>query len=89
MAEVKTAGIGGEVATKRSFFGRSWEVLYAGMPGERTFSLCVSWAAGYRQAAYNLFFPLEEREVSLPFGKLYVEGVAPQGMRFRLEMPYQ
>lgn len=67
----------GEAADiKRSFFGASYSVIYAGMPGESVYSLVITRGSGYQGIAYNLFLPLENREIILPVGAIKVISVS-------------
>lgn len=77
--------IGETGAIRRRFFRKSWVVGYAGMPTEKTFSLTIMWTLNYNSAAYNVFLPLDQREMSFLGGRLLFESVSPQEIRFRYE----
>lgn len=73
----------GETADiKRSFFGTSYSVIYAGMPNNTVYSVVVTRAAGYHAIAYNLFLPVEQTRVQLPKGCLVVRVATAEEIRF-------
>ena len=75
----------GEMATiKRSFFGTSYSVIYAGMPDEKFYSVVVTSASGYHAIAYNLFLPVGQTRVQLPKGYLIVHKAAAEEIRFSI-----
>jgi hypothetical protein len=80
-----TLSIGQAQALKRSFLGRSWSVIYAGMPNDRVYSLAVTWAVGYHSACHNLFLPVDQREVDLAGGRMSVLDVSPRELHFSFE----
>ncbi len=77
--------VGEQAAIRRRFFRKSWAVVYAGMPTERTFSLAITWSVNYNSAAYNVFLPLDQREMPFLDGRLVFESVSAQETRFRFE----
>ena len=80
-----TLNVGEVVKIKHGILTRDISVTYAGMPSESAFSLVINWQQGAAAAAHNLFFPQEQRELTLPVGRMVVEGVSPTEIRFRLE----
>jgi len=80
-----TLGVGDAAAIRRRFFRRSWSVVYAGMPDDRSYSLAVNWSLNYNSAAYNLFLPADQRELRFLDGRIVVEDLSPREIRFRYE----
>ena len=75
----------GEIADiKRSFFGTSYSVLYAGMPGESVYSVVITRASGYHSLAYNLFLPVENTKIKLPKGFLDVSHISADEIWFKV-----
>jgi hypothetical protein len=85
MAKSYTLRVGESGVIRRSFFGRTWSVAYAGMPTADTYSLAISWTVCHQSAAYNVFLPSDQREVPLVHGRLFVDDVSPQRVSLRYE----
>jgi hypothetical protein len=81
-----TLRVGESAKIKRAFFSTSWSIVYAGMPNDATFSLVVMMSMGHNSAAYNLYFPVDAREFSLPTGsRVAVYSVSQNEIRIRCE----
>ena len=78
----QTLQVGESCTLVSAFFGKGSAVVYAGMPSESTYSLAVSWGRGYQAAAYNLYLPLEQRELNVAKGRLRIHTVTPREIRF-------
>jgi len=80
-----TLKVGQTHVLKRSFFGRSLTMTYAGMPNGGTWSVAVTWGHNYQAGGYNLFLPLEQRELTLFEARLGVLGVTPQELHLQVQ----
>ena len=80
-----TLKVGQTHVLKRSFLGRNLSLTYAGMPNGGTWSLAVTWGHNYQAAGYNLFLPLEQRELTLLKARLLVHGVTPQELHLQIQ----
>ena len=75
----------GETADiKRSFFGTSYALIYAGMPNKTVYSVVLTNASGYHATAYNLFLSVDQTRIQLPKGSLQVRKVTPEEIRFTM-----
>jgi hypothetical protein len=80
-----TLRVGEKADIKRSFFGASYSIIYAGMPGESAYSVVITIGSGYQALAYNLFLSARDRRIKLPKGFLSVIDIATDEIRFRVE----
>ena len=61
----------GELAVVRpGTFRAKISVVYAGMLSDTRYSIAVLWTSGNNSLCYNLFLPVEQREIPLLKGKL-------------------
>ena len=81
----RTLRVGEGIRLRRALFSRGWFLVYAGQPGEGTFSLALNWEFGALGGAYNLYFPIDQVEIEVPHGRLTVLNVSPRELRCRLE----
>ena len=81
-----TLKVGESAKIKKAFFTKSCSIVYAGMPNDETYSIAVTWSVGHNSAAYNLFFPRDNREISMSTaGRVTVYSVSPDEIRIRCE----
>ena len=74
--------IGESAVIKRGFITKVL-LVYAGMPNDKVYSLVVSRSAGHNSLAYNLYIPIDQRQVEISDVKLTIEHVSPNEIRFR------
>ena len=85
-AQESLLSVGEGVLVKRGFvFTPSYNVIYAGMPSDSTYSVVVVKEHGNQASAYNLYLPRRQSEVALPNGKLIVISVSEHEMRCRIQ----
>ena len=73
----------GETSKVRpGFFKGSISIVYAGMLNESLFSVVVTWSSGHNSMAYNLYVPMHEKEFFTPKGRVLVDYVSPEEIRF-------
>jgi hypothetical protein len=75
----------GEFKVVKRGFMKSWALGYAGIPNDRVYSLFIRWTDGYMAAAYNLFVPLDRRELELLDGLVTVTHLSEMELRFRYD----
>lgn len=83
--EETTLRVGAGVTLRRSFFGASFGIVYAGQVSETTYSVAVTWSYGYQSRAYNLFFSDRQTEIELPQGRLSIARVSAEEITFRYQ----
>jgi len=77
----------GEVADVRPrWWGKSWQVIYAGTLRDGTISVVVQWALGHNSAAYNLYLHGDQEEFRLPVGTGTLLDSTPTELTFRFEL---
>lgn len=59
-------------------------IIYAGQPGEDVYSIVQKKGSGYQGFAWNLFYPVKCREVTIDGVPLEVESVNPDEICFRV-----
>ena len=52
------------------------------MLNDLTYSVVVSWTFGYNSMAYNLYLPKNKKEFFTPKGRVQVEYVSTEEIRF-------
>ena len=73
----------GETAKVRpSFFKSAESIVYAGMLNDLTYSVLVTWSFGHNSMAYNLYIPKNQKEFFTPKGRVQVEYVSTEEIRF-------
>lgn len=73
----------GETAKVRfAFIKTSETIVYAGMLNDLIYSVAVSWSFGNNSLAYNLYIPKDHKEFYTRKGKVQVEYVSPEEIRF-------
>ena len=73
----------GETAKVRPAFFKSAEsIVYAWMLNDLTYSVVVTWTFGYNSMAYNLYLPKDKKEFFTPKGRVQVEYVSTEEIRF-------
>ncbi|MHC4324202.1 MAG: hypothetical protein ACYSUX_08005 [Planctomycetota bacterium] len=58
-------------------------LVYAGIPNDKVYSLVVSRSAGHNSLAYNLYIPIDQRQIEISDVKLTIESVSPSEINFR------
>lgn len=79
-----TLGIGEEAVIRKRILGSTYKVIYAGMPSNTAYSLVVSYFFGNQAMSYNLYIPLNKREIKLKVGYIIVDHVTPNNIRIRI-----
>lgn len=74
--------VGETAKVKPAFFKSAESIVYAGMINDLTFSVVVTWTFGYNSMAYNLFIPKDKKEFYTQKGRVQVEYVSVEEMRF-------
>ena len=60
-------------------------IIYAGMPSEGVYSIVqMRWEFFYRGYAWNLFFPVEQRKITINGVNILVEKVTADEIRLRI-----
>ena len=73
----------GETAKVRpGVFRASESIIYAGMLNDLTYSVAVTLSYGHNSMAYNLYLPKDKKEFSTQKGRVQVEYVSLEEMRF-------
>jgi Ni,Fe-hydrogenase III component G len=67
--------VGGIAKIKKGFFGKAFELIYAGMPTRDTYSVAVHETEGYGSWAYNLFLHVDRKEFRAGNGRVLVMNV--------------
>lgn len=80
-----TLKLGAGVVLKRSFFGASFGVVYAGRVSDWGYSIAVTWTWGYQSRSYNLFFSERQSELELPVGRMLVSRVTADEITFQYQ----
>ena len=78
--------VGDSVQIKRGFITRI-DLLYAGMPSDRTFSLVVTKTGGHMGMAYNLYLPTSERHLDLAKTPITIHGVSATTLQLAIDKP--
>jgi len=58
-------------------------LIYAGIPNDKVYSLVISRSAGHNSLAYNLYIPIDQRQIEISDVKLIIESVSPNEINFR------
>ena len=77
-----TLRLGESAKVKPGFFKSTESIIYSGMASENIYSIVVTWTFGYNSMAYNLFFPKNQKEIRTPKGRLEVDYVSGDEIRF-------
>jgi len=56
--------VGESAKIKTKFMGDS-RIVYAGMPNKDTYSIVVTHTMGNNSSAYNLYFPITQRNIEI------------------------
>ena len=73
----------GETAKVRpGVFRTSESIVYAGMLNDVTYSVVVTCTFGNNSLAYNLYLPKDKKEIPTPKGRVQVEYISTEEMRF-------
>ncbi len=78
--------IGESVRIKRGFMTKI-SLVYAGMPSDGVFSLAVTTTAGHMGMGYNLFFPVDRRQLEVAGVPIMVQAVSPAGLQLTVQEP--
>jgi len=74
--------LGETTKVRPGIFKSSISIVYAGMLNESIYSVVVTWSYGHNSMAYNLYIPKHEKEFLTPKGRVQVEYVSPEEIRF-------
>ena len=73
----------GETAKVRpGVFRTSESIVYAGMLNDLTYSVVVTRTLGNNSLAYNLFIPKDKKEIPTAMGRIHVDYVSSEEIRF-------
>ena len=64
---------------------RKDEIIYTGMPSEHTYSLAITWSSSHNSMAYNLFVPINQREIQHDYITILVKRVTPTVIELELQ----
>lgn len=70
------------VKVRPGFLRSTVSIVYAGMINESIYSVVVTWSFGHNSMAYNLYIPKHQKEFFTPKGRVQVEYVSPEEIRF-------
>ena len=73
----------GETAKLKQNIMSHLKVVFAGMLNDSTFSIAILWTHGNNSLAYNLYLPVDQKEVEIPKGNLEIMHVSNKGIRFK------
>lgn len=73
---IYTLAIGQSVQIRGGFLARQY-LIYAGQVSDKVYSLAVQWTRGHNSAAYNIYIPVEQKEVSVLLSRVVVHNVSP------------
>jgi len=73
------------VNVRPGIFRKTVSVVYAGKINDNKYSIAVTWRYGNQSAAYNLFLSIDQKEVFIPTGKLFIKNVTDNKITFRFE----
>lgn len=79
-----TLKVGDSARLVRTFM-KTLALVYAGEVSDQVFSLVPVWTRGYNSAAYNLYFPKNQREIYIFGGRLVVLELSSRHIRFQFE----
>ena len=74
--------IGESAVIKRGLITKV-SLIYAGIPNDKVYSLVVSRSAGHNSLAYNLYIPIDQRQIEISDVKLTIESLSPNEIHFR------
>jgi hypothetical protein len=77
-----TLKVGEKEKVSPAFFNSSELMIYAGMINDATYSVVVTRTLGNNSFAYNLYLPKDKREFSTLKGRVQVEYVSTEEIRF-------
>ena len=77
-----TVRLGEHVKVRPAFFKSTESIIYSGKLNEDIYSIVVSWTFGYNSMAYNLFFSKQQKEISTIKGRLEIDYVSSEEIRF-------
>jgi hypothetical protein len=80
-----TLKVGQTVPLRKSFFGKTYQIIFAGMPNDSTYTLVITMTYGYNMMAYNLFFRTDQKDIDLKYGRLRVSRVTSREITFVFE----
>ena len=79
-----TLQIGQKYKLKGNFLTSNYNVVYTGMPNDNTFSLAIIFSEGYQALSYNLYFPLNQRNIEIDHGSIQVLHVNDESIRCKI-----
>jgi hypothetical protein len=77
--------IGEREKVSPAFFNSSVSIIYAGMMNDATYSVVITRTLGNNSFAYNLNLPKDIREISTLKGKVKVDYVFMEEIRFTFQ----
>ena len=72
----------GEGVVVRLCWLSRWRIIFAGGVSSDVFSLAVEWSQVHNSASYNIYFRKSQREFSVVGGRVTVQSVSPDEIRF-------
>jgi hypothetical protein len=77
-----TLRLGEGAKVRPGIFKSTVSIIYSGMLNEDISTLVVNWSFGHNSMAYNLFFTKRQKEIFTPKGRLEIEYVSSEEIRF-------
>jgi len=74
--------IGEKEKVSPAFFNSSESIVFAGMINDATYSVVVTRTLGNNSFAYNLYLPKDKKEFATLKGRVLVEYVSTEELRF-------
>ena len=81
-AQEHSLKIGESTVIKRGIMTKV-TLIYAGIPNDKVYSLVVTRSAGHNSMAYNLYIPIDQRQIEISDVRLTIESVSPNEIHFR------
>jgi hypothetical protein len=77
--------IGESAILRNKFLGSKFSVAYGGMPSESVFSLVMGYTYCHNSMAFNLYFPINQRDVTLGNARLSIRQVTQDELIFDVQ----
>jgi len=77
--------VGESAKIKTKFMGDS-RIVYAGMPNKDTYSIVVTLTSGHNSSAYNLYFPITQRNIEIEKKSFDIYEVMSDRIRLNMVM---
>jgi hypothetical protein len=74
--------LGESAKVRPGVFRSSNSIIYAGMISDTVYSIVITWSYGHNSMAYNLYVPKHHKEILTSKGRIQVESVSTEEIRF-------